>query len=113
MLRCAPTRNKRRLHWPDIVPLRPSGGVFTPLHIGAVLVHEGGEREASFGTILADKPCPRPDRLHRPINQVRILPQVCSAATETGLKGGNNARDQHTPDTVEGIEKVHGALGDQ
>ena len=86
----------------------------SPFHIGAVLVHEGGEREASFGTIVADKACPRPDRLHRPINQVRMLPQVCSAATETGLAGrGNNARDQHTPDTVEAIEKVHGALGDR
>ena len=50
------------------------GGVSTPLHVGAMFVDEGGEREASIGTIAANRPCTQPDRLRRPINKVGMLP---------------------------------------
>ena len=60
----------RQKHHPWVV----SGGVSTPLHVGAMFVDEGGEREASLGTIAVNRPCTRPDRLRRPNNKVGMLP---------------------------------------
>jgi hypothetical protein len=62
-----------------------SGGVFTPLHIGAVFKYESGERGASLGTIATKKPYTPVDRLRCPINKVGMSPQACYAAIRTGL----------------------------